>query len=166
MNTPKTRTGIAVVGIGCWYPGARGPRELWENVLARRRQFRRVPDVRLSLTEYHDPDPAVPDKTYGRRAAVIDGFAFDWATNRIPKKTYESTDVVQWLALEVARQALVDAGYEHDSSARERTGVIVGNTLTGEHTRANTMRLRWPYVRRAIRAGRLAGGCRPGFSMA
>jgi enediyne polyketide synthase len=152
MNTTKTGTGIAVVGIGCWYPGARDPQKLWENVLARRRQFRRIPEARLSLAEYYDPDPTAPDKTYGRSAAVIDGFAFDWVGNRIPKKTYESTDVVQWLALEVARQALADARYDHDSSPRERTGVIVGNTLTGEHTRANTMRLRWPYVRRAIRA--------------
>jgi acyl transferase domain-containing protein len=152
MDIRTTGTGIAVVGIGCWYPGARGPRELWENVLGRRRQFRRVPETRLPLEEYYDPDPAAPDKTYGRKAAVIDGFTFDWVGNRIPKKTYESTDVVQWLALEVARQALADARHEHDSSPRERTGVIVGNTLTGEHTRANTMRLRWPYVRRAMRA--------------
>jgi acyl transferase domain-containing protein len=143
---------IAVVGLGCWYPGARGPRELWENVLARRRQFRRLPDCRLSLDAYHDPDPAAPDKTYGRRAAVIDGFRFDWAGHRIPKKTYEGTDVVQWFALEVARQALEDAGYSRESVPRDRTGVILGNTLTGEHTRSNTMRLRWPYVRRALMA--------------
>ncbi|HEY2168711.1 MAG TPA: type I polyketide synthase, partial [Candidatus Angelobacter sp.] len=35
---------------------------------------------------------------------------------------------------------------------RERTGVFVGNTLTGEFSRANLMRLRWPYVRRVISA--------------
>ena len=50
-----------MVGVGCWYPGARGPRELWENVVARRREFRRLPDCRLPLSDYHDPDPAVPD---------------------------------------------------------------------------------------------------------
>ena len=144
--------GIAVIGLGCWYPGARGPRELWENVLARRRQFRRLPDCRLSLADYHDPDPATPDKTYGRSAAVIDGFQFDWAGNRIPRKTFEGTDVVQWFALEVARQALEDAGYDRESALRDRTGVILGNTLTGEHTRSNTMRLRWPFVRRALMA--------------
>ncbi len=35
---------------------------------------------------------------------------------------------------------------------REHTGVIVGNTLTGEQSRANSMRLRWPFVRRALNA--------------
>ena len=143
---------IAVIGLGCWYPGARGPREFWENVVARRRQFRRLPDCRLPLADYHDPDHAAPDKTYGRRAAVLDGFAFDWAGNRIPKATYDSTDVVQWLALEVARMAIADAGFDRETIPRDRTGVILGNTLTGEHTRSNTMRLRWPFVRRALRA--------------
>lgn len=156
--TQQTGSGIAVVGLGCWYPGARGPRELWENIVARRREFRRLPDGRLPLADYHDPDPAVPDKTYGRRAAVIDGFRFDWAGRRIPKATYECTDVVQWLALEVALQALADAGLDTARLPRDRTGVIVGNTLTGEHTRSQAMRLRWPFVRKTLLAAAAARG--------
>src|SRR5439155_14775390 len=34
----------------------------------------------------------------------------------------------------------------------ETTGVLLGNTLTGEFSRANVMRLRWPYVRRVVEA--------------
>ena len=117
MNTPTRRRGIAVVGIGCWFPGGRGC-ESSGRTLGAAATVPTCPRSLASLTEYHDPDPTAPDKTYGRRAAVIDGFAFDWAGNRIPKETYESTDVVQWLALEVARHALVDAGYDHDSSPR------------------------------------------------
>src|SRR6185437_14640065 len=46
-----------------------------------------------------------------------------------------------------------DAGMSNGNhSQRERTGVFVGNTLTGEFSRANLMRLRWPYVRRVISA--------------
>jgi acyl transferase domain-containing protein len=81
-SVTKPTDGIAVVGLGCWYPGASGPRELWENILARRRQFRRIPDCRLPMSDYHDPDPAAPDKTYGRRAAVIDGFRLMTAAER------------------------------------------------------------------------------------
>ena len=32
------------------------------------------------------------------------------------------------------------------------TMAVVGNTLTGEFSRANTLRLRWPYVRRVVGA--------------
>lgn len=109
-----------------------------------------MPDIRLPLAGYYDPDPSTPDKTYGRRAAVIDGFDFDWAGFRIPRATVDATDIAQWLALDVAAKALADAGYDRESVPRERAGVILGNTLTGEHTRASAMRTRWPFVARAL----------------
>lgn len=143
---------VAVIGIGCRYPGAHSPRQLWENVLARRREFRRFPDQRLPIADYYDSDPSVPDKIYTARAAYIDGFNFDWADRRIPRSTYLGTDIVQWLALDVADLALTDAGFSRESVPRDRTEVIVGNTLTGEQSRANSMRLRWPFVRRALLA--------------
>ncbi|WP_414578975.1 type I polyketide synthase [Anabaena sp. CCY 9402-a] len=149
---------IAVIGMGCHYPGASDLSKLWENILARRRQFRQMPDQRLPVSEYYDPEPTTPDQTYGDRAGVIDGFQFDWPGKRIPKSTVESTDIVHWLALEVALKALQDAGYTRQSVATERSGVVLGNTLTGEHTRSQTMRLRWPYVRRALRAAGKAKG--------
>ena len=158
VNARKEQPEIAVVGLGCWYPGARGPQQLWENILTRRREFRRLPDERLPLSDYHDPDRTTPDKTYGRCAAVLDGFEFDWAKWRMPQATYETTDIVQWLALEVANLALGNAGFLRDSVVRDRTGVIVGNTLTGEHTRSQSMRLRWPFVRRALLAAAAARG--------
>jgi len=92
-------TPIAVVGMACCYPGARDIGQLWENILARRRQFRRFPSVRLSLEDYFEPDPKTADRTYCPWAAVIDGFVFDWARRRIPQSTYAATDIV--LALEV-----------------------------------------------------------------
>lgn len=45
-----------MVGLACWYPGAPSAAALWENVLARRQQFRRVPDVRLPLADYYSAD--------------------------------------------------------------------------------------------------------------
>ena len=41
--------GIAIVGMSCVYPDARSPLELWENVLAQRRAFRRMPSERLRM---------------------------------------------------------------------------------------------------------------------
>ncbi len=143
---------IAVVGLGCYYPGANSPLQLWENILARRQQFREMPDVRLPNSEYFDPDPLVPNKTYQNKAAVLDGFRFDWLEKRIPKQTYESTDIVHWLALDTALQAMANSGYSKENLPKEKTGVILGNTLTGEFTRSNQMLLRWPFVRKALRA--------------
>ncbi|HEV7963647.1 MAG TPA: polyketide synthase, partial [Actinoplanes sp.] len=144
---------IAVVGMACRYPGADNPAELWENVLAGRRAFRRVPPERTRLDDYHDPDPAAPDRFYATRAAVLEGFDFDRVAHRVPGATYRATDLTHWLALDTAGRALADAGRPGGEGLdRERTGVIVGNTLTGEFSRASLMRLRWPYVRRTVGA--------------
>ena len=143
---------IAIVGLGCRYPGADGPVPFWENVLARRSGFRRIPDCRLPLADYYDPDPKTPDKTYSGRAAVIDGFDFNWQARRVPHSTYRATDIAHWLALDTALQAVDHAGMSTETLDKERTGVIVGNSLTGEQWRASIMRMRWPVISRSIYA--------------
>lgn len=142
---------IAIVGIACRYPDASSPAELWENVLAGRRAFRRIPDERLRLEDYWAADRAAPDKFYSDKAAVIEGFEFDRVKYKIAGSTFRTTDMTHWLALDTAARALEDAGFPGgEGLPRAATAVIVGNTLTGEFTRANLMRLRWPYVRRTV----------------
>lgn len=144
---------IAVVGIACRYPDAEGPEQLWQNVLAGRRAFRRLPDVRMRQEDYYSADPAAPDRHYSGKAAVLEGFEFDRVKYRIAGSTFRSTDMTHWLALETAALALADAGFpDGEGLADANTGVIIGNTLTGEFSRANLMRLRWPYVRRTVGA--------------
>jgi enediyne polyketide synthase len=146
MSTP-----IAITGIACRYPDASSPAELWENVLAGRRAFRRIPDERLRLEDYWSPDPAAPDRFYTRKAAVIEGFEFDRVKYKIAGSTFRTTDMTHWLALDTAARALDDAGFaDGEGLPRASTIVIVGNSLAGEFTRANLMRLRWPYVRRTL----------------
>jgi enediyne polyketide synthase len=144
-------TSIAIVGIACRYPDAASPAELWENVLAGRRAFRRIPDERLRLEDYWSADAAVPDRIYSDRAAVIEGFEFDRVKFKVAGSTFRTTDMTHWLALDTAARALEDAGFpDGEGLPRATTTVIVGNSLTGEFARANLMRLRWPYVRRTV----------------
>ncbi|MGC5053301.1 type I polyketide synthase [Micromonospora sp. DT48] len=144
---------IAVVGLACRFPDAAGPGQLWENLLAGRRAFRRLPDERMRAEDYWSADPSAPDRYYATNAAVIEGYEFDRVAFKVSGSTYRSTDLTHWLALDMATQALADAGFaDGDGLPRERTSVVVGNTLTGEFTRAGTMRLRWPYVRRVVGA--------------
>ena len=144
---------IAIVGMACVYPDARSPGELWENVLAQRRAFRRVPPERLRLEDFFSADPHAPDATYATEAAVIEGYEFDRVAFRVVGSTFRAADLAHWLALDVAARALADAGFtDGNGLPRETTGVLLGNTLTGEFSRANTLRLRWPYVRRVLDA--------------
>ncbi|NDU71412.1 SDR family NAD(P)-dependent oxidoreductase [Actinomadura sp. DSM 109109] len=149
---------IAVVGLGCRHPDASTPEQLWETVLARRRAFRPLPRERLDLRDYGGPE-GDPDTTGLRYAAVLDGWSFDRARHRVPGPAYRVTDLAHWLALDVAGDTLAAAGFPGGRGLdRPRAGVILGNTLTGEFSRAALMRLRWPYVRRNLMAALSARG--------
>ncbi len=149
---------IAVIGIGCTFPGAKTKEEFWEVILARRQQFRKHIDERLPAKDYFNPDKKAEDMCYGKYASYIEGFEFEWAKRLIPKVTYEANDIVHWLSLDTAIRTLEDAGYDPKALSNSKTGVIVGNSLTGEQTRATSMRLRWPFVLRSLKqSGELAG---------
>ena len=150
--TPPTEP-VAIVGIGLTYPDASGPDEFWENVLAGRRAFRRLPDVRMNRADYYSSDRSAVDRFYADRAAVLRDWSFDRLAYRVAGSTYRSTDTTHWLALDVAARALADAGFPDGADLpRRTTGVVLGNSLTGEFSRANVMRLRWPYVQRTVAA--------------
>lgn len=150
---------VAIVGMACRYPDASCVGDLWDNVLAQRRAFRQIPPERLRLGDYLSRDPDAPDRTYAGEAALIEGYEFDRLRFRVAGSSFRSADLAHWLALDVADQALADAGYPGGAGLpRETTGVLLGNTLTGEFSRANALRLRWPYARRVVDAALVAEG--------
>ncbi|MGB3444877.1 MAG: type I polyketide synthase [Actinophytocola sp.] len=150
---------IAIVGIGLRYPDAASTQDLWENVLAGRRAFRRLPDERMNQADYYSPEQSAPDRFYSKKAAVLRDFEFDRLKYKVAGSTFRSTDLTHWLALDVAATALADAGFpDAEGLPRQATGVVFGNSLTGEFSRANLMRLRWPYVRRTLAAALTAKG--------
>ncbi len=147
------KSSIAIVGIACVFPDAHSPQELWENVLGQRQSFRRLPTERLRSSDYLSTDSSIADKTYSVQAAVIEGYEFDRLAFRIGGDTFRAADMAHWLGLDVASRALTDAGFSQGQNLpRDTTGVLIGNTLTGEFSRANLMRLRWPYVKRVLTA--------------
>ena len=142
---------LAIVGMACRYPDATSPAELWFNVLAQRRAFRKIPRQRLDLRDYWSADPAAVDSTYVTNGAFLEDYEFDRLRFRVSGDTYRASDMVHWLALDVATAALEDGGFpEGVGLPKESTGVFLGNTLTGEFSRAGVLRQRWPYVRRVI----------------
>lgn len=145
------REPVAIVGLACRYPDADTPALLWDNVLAQRRAFRRIPAERLRVADYAPERVGPADSTYVRDAALLEGYAFDRVRFRVGATSWRAADMTHWLALDVAADALADAGLDHDSAARRRaTGVLLGNSLTGEFSRASQLRLRWPYVQRSL----------------
>jgi enediyne polyketide synthase len=141
---------IAIVGLACRYPDADNPTQLWQNVLGQRRAFRGIPPDRLNLADYGG-DRDEPDAVYLRQAALLRGWEFDRQRFRVPGALHRAADHTHWLALDTASAALADAGFpDGDGLVREQVGVVLGNSLTGEFTRAATVRQRWPFIRDAV----------------
>jgi len=140
-------TRIAIVASACEFPDASSPAELWQSVLDKRRSFRRIPAERLRMAEYLRCGDDDPDGLHPIEAALIEGYDFDRAAFRIPRSTFDATDLTHWLALDVATRALSSLpGWGRDERVCDATAVVVANTLTGEFSRAALMRGRWPFV--------------------
>ncbi|MFI6094791.1 SDR family NAD(P)-dependent oxidoreductase [Lentzea sp. NPDC051213] len=153
MNEP-----VAVVGIGCRYPDAANPAELWHTVLGKRQAFRRLPPDRLPAEYLGDG----PDSTYVTHAGLLNGWTFDRDAFHIPGRLHRAADTTHWLALDTAAKALADAGFPGGEGLdRDRSGVVIGNSLTGELTRASTVRLRLPFLRGAASAALQEAGVDP-----
>lgn len=144
---------IAIVGMACRYPDAFSPAELWNNVLAQRRAFRRIPPERLNLDDYWSSDPNQADTTYATEGAFLSNYEFDRVKFRVSGDAYRASDMAHWLALDVAADVLADAGFAGaDGLPKSSTAVYLGNTLTGDTSRAQLMRQRWPFVRSVLAA--------------
>lgn len=143
MSTP-----IAVLGLACELPGASNPEDLWDTALHQRRWFRNLPSQRLPM-EYIDPSGDLADSTRLRRAAVLEGYRLPLDQFALKKNEARTADFTHWLALDCATRAIKDAGLD-EHLPRHATSVIVGNTLAGESSRADLLRLRWPFFRRKM----------------
>ncbi len=147
--TMSTGSPVHLAGYACRFPDAADPAELFANIMDRRQSFRVVPDERLPLSDYLAAAIGDADSITPILAGLLTDWQFDPQRFRIPKDAFASTDLVHWLALEVAAAAVAQCGGS-EALPRDATGVIVANTLTGEFSRTSQLRLRWPWLDRQL----------------
>ena len=142
---------IAIIGMGCCFPGAANLTEFWRALARGEDGISEVPPTHWSAKDYFDPDPKRPDHTYCTRGGFLSPVSFDPTEFGIPPTILEATDTSQLLSLVVARAALEDAGYSEDREFnRERVSVILGVTGTQELVIPLAARLGHPLWRRAL----------------
>jgi acyl transferase domain-containing protein/NADPH:quinone reductase-like Zn-dependent oxidoreductase/NAD(P)-dependent dehydrogenase (short-subunit alcohol dehydrogenase family) len=120
---------IAVIGIGCRFPGgADSPEHLWELLTSGRDGVTDIPEERWSVKRFYSEDPAAPAKMYVRRAALLRERIdeFDPLFFGISPREACYMDPQQRLLLEVAWEAIEDAGLDADRLAGSPTGVYIG----------------------------------------
>ncbi len=123
------REPIAIVGLGCRFPGgANDPDAYWRLLRAGFDAVREVPADRWDASAVYDPDPDAAGKAYTRWGAFLEVPIgdFDPQFFGISPREAASMDPQQRLLLEVAWEALEHAGIAPDRLKGSRTGVFVG----------------------------------------
>jgi len=118
---------VAVVGMGCRFPGAAGVEAFWRLLQRGLDAVTEVPPGRWDVSAYYDPRPATPAKMYTRWGAFLEEVdQFEPAFFGISPREAQLMDPQQRLLLEVAWEALEDAGLAAERLSGSRTGVFVG----------------------------------------
>jgi acyl transferase domain-containing protein/NADPH:quinone reductase-like Zn-dependent oxidoreductase/acyl carrier protein len=119
---------IAVVGIGCRFPGdSNSPTEFWELLREGRDAIEEIPADRWSTRRFYDPEPGRPGKTYSRWGGFIKGVdRFDARFFGISPREAARMDPQQRILLEVAWEALEDAGLPLEQVSGAPVGVFIG----------------------------------------
>ncbi|HXN83370.1 MAG TPA: polyketide synthase, partial [Myxococcales bacterium] len=135
---------IAIIGLGCRFPGARDPLAFWNLIRSGGVTFRDVPRSRWDHAAFHDTSLRIPDKAYIAKGAYLEDdevLEFGALHFGIAPRRVQVTDPQHRLLLDSVRCALQDAGYEAKSWDRRRAGVFVGASVS-EHKELLTARLR------------------------
>jgi acyl transferase domain-containing protein len=126
------RTAVAIVGIGCRFPGgANDAPALWRLLAEGRDAIREIPADRIDLSRYFDPKPATPGRIMSRWGGFVDQIeGFDAQFFGISPREAERLDPQHRLLLETAWEALEDAGQDPVRLRGSATGVFVGQWVS------------------------------------
>ena len=121
------REPIAIVGMGCRFPGeADSPEAFWQLLREGVDTISEVPQERWDKDKYYNPDPSIPGTIATREGGFLESVdGFDSEFFNISAREAASMDPQQRLLLEVSWSALEDAALVPQVSDNS-TGVFVG----------------------------------------
>ncbi len=130
-NQPTGQTNrepLAIVGIGCRFPGGVEDTESFWNLLAEGRSgIIEVPENRWNRDRFYHPDTSIPRKMHTKWGGFVHNLdMFDaqfWGIS--PREALRMDPQQRWL-LECAWESIEDAGYRPSSLKGTKTGVYVG----------------------------------------
>jgi acyl transferase domain-containing protein len=119
---------IAIIGMGCRFPGGvDSPEAFWRLLANGQDAMGEIPVERWNVDRYYDPDPDTQGKIYTRAGSWLQEIdRFDAEFFRISPREATSLDPQQRLLLEVTWEALERAGQAPGQLAGSKTGVFIG----------------------------------------
>ncbi|MHC0428877.1 aminotransferase class I/II-fold pyridoxal phosphate-dependent enzyme [Streptomyces sp. O3] len=142
MAQDTARGDVAIVGMACRFPGAPDVNQYWRLLTAPEAQFSPVPDTRWRSASFLSDDFRDTSAAYTDTMALLpDVDRFDAAHYGIPPRRARAMDPQHRLLIDLAREAIQDAGWEADGFDREETSVITALTESG-YRELSTLRIR------------------------
>ncbi|MCU0287796.1 MAG: AMP-binding protein, partial [Acidobacteria bacterium] len=130
VTLPSFKEPIAVIGIGCRFPGGAGtPGKFWELLKNGVDAFSEIPRERMNIEDWYSDDIQAPGKMYTKHGAFIgdnDINTFDNEFFSITPREAENMDPQQRILLEVCCQSLENAGIGLEKLVDSNTGVFIG----------------------------------------
>ena len=118
---------IAIIGMACRFPQAHNLQEFWTLLCEGKDTIREVPADRWDVKKFYDPDSMAPEEIVSRWGGFLDQVdQFDWRAFRMLPGEVTSMDPQHRLLLEVAWEALEDAGLPLQEIAGSQTSVSIG----------------------------------------
>jgi acyl transferase domain-containing protein len=118
---------IAIIGMGCRFPGAQDPGAFWQLLRDEADAISEVPSDRWDVNAFYDPKPGTPGKMNTRWGGFLPQVdRFDPHFFGIAPREAIYIDPQQRLLLEVAWESLEHAGQVPEQLARSQTGVFIG----------------------------------------
>ena len=118
---------VAIIGMGCRFPGANNPQEFWKLLRAGRSAIQEVPASRWESEKVYDANPTRPGKMVSRWGGFLEHVdQFDAQAFGILPAEALFMDPQQRLLLEVAWEAFEDAGLLFSEVAGSNTSVSIG----------------------------------------
>jgi len=132
LTAPDDREPVAIIGIGCRFPGAvDSPRSLWRALVGELDAIGEIPPDRFDAASLYQPGPPAAGRIGTLWGGFLDGIdRFDADFFGVAPREADRLDPQQRLLLEVCWEALEDAGVPADRVAGSRTGVFVGLWLS------------------------------------
>ncbi|WP_344121690.1 aminotransferase class I/II-fold pyridoxal phosphate-dependent enzyme [Streptomyces blastmyceticus] len=126
------RNDIAIVGMACRFPGARNVNEYWRLLTDPRPQFDTVPGTRWRKESFVRSDLRDTSSTYTDKMALLEDVdQFDAKHYKIPPRRARAMDPQHRLLIDLAREAIQDAGWEVGGFDAEETAVIMSLSDSG-----------------------------------
>ncbi len=124
----SNKEGIAIIGIGCRFPGGVNDAEsFWKLLEEGREAVGDVPADRWNVERFYDAEPGIVGKTVAKRGGFIEGIdQFDPQFFGISPREAPYIDPQQRLLLETAYEAIEDAGLVLDLDKGTDIGVFIG----------------------------------------